>query len=175
MTFEIEIGGRTRRVSVEPVGAADATGGRFRVRFEDRSAEPVEVDARPTDLGLSLVAAEGRGIDAALTSLGGSDWLVDLPHVVVRAVVDGRRARRAGAAETVAGTGAQRLMAPMPGRIVRVLVKPGDQVAARQGIVVIEAMKMENELSAARAGTVTDVAVTEGASVEAGRLLVVIA
>jgi biotin carboxyl carrier protein len=62
----------------------------------------------------------------------------------------------------------------MPGRVVRVLVKPGDEVAARQGLVVVEAMKMENELAAARPGRVTDVAVTEGVSVEAGRLLVVI-
>ena len=136
--------------------------------------QPIEVDARPTDLGLSLLLPDQRGIDAALSPVGGSDWLVDLPHNVVRASVDGRRFRRAGAAGAAGGTGTQRLLAPMPGRIVRVLVKPGDQVAARQGIVVIEAMKMENELTAARAGTVTDIAVAEGASVEAGRLLVII-
>ncbi|NQW03732.1 MAG: hypothetical protein HQ485_06860 [Acidobacteria bacterium] len=62
----------------------------------------------------------------------------------------------------------------MPGRILRVLVQPGDEVTHRQGLVVIEAMKMENELVAPKAGTVKDVAVTEGTSVEAGRLLVVI-
>ena len=62
----------------------------------------------------------------------------------------------------------------MPGRVVRVLVKPGDEVAARQGLVVVEAMKMENELAAPRAGRVKEVAVTEGQSVEAGRLLVVV-
>jgi len=56
-----------------------------------------------------------------------------------------------------------------------VLVKPGDVVEHRQGLVVVEAMKMENELTAPKAGTVTEVAVTEGTSVEAGRLLVVIA
>ena len=65
-------------------------------------------------------------------------------------------------------------MAPMPGRVVRVLVKPGDEVAPRQGLVVVEAMKMENELSSPRAGTVREVTVSEGASVEAGRLLAVI-
>ena len=63
-------------------------------------------------------------------------------------------------------------MAPMPGRVVRVLVKPGDTVAARQGLVVVEAMKMENELRSPRAGRVKEVAVAEGESVEAGRLLV---
>jgi biotin carboxyl carrier protein len=62
----------------------------------------------------------------------------------------------------------------MPGRVARVLVAPGDQVEARQGLVVIEAMKMENELTALRAGRVREVTVTVGAAVEAGRLLVLI-
>jgi biotin carboxyl carrier protein len=62
----------------------------------------------------------------------------------------------------------------MPGRVVRVLVGPGDEVAARQGVVVVEAMKMENELRAPRAGRVKEIAVAAGASVEAGRVLVVI-
>jgi biotin carboxyl carrier protein len=62
----------------------------------------------------------------------------------------------------------------MPGRVVRVLVGPGDEVEARQPVLVIEAMKMENELRAPRAGRVKDVAVEQGASVEAGRVLVVI-
>ena len=63
------------------------------------------------------------------------------------------------------------MTAPMPGKIVKVLVKPGDAVAARQGLVVIEAMKMENELRATRAGRVKDVHVAEGDLVDAGRLL----
>jgi biotin carboxyl carrier protein len=63
----------------------------------------------------------------------------------------------------------------MPGKVIRVLVKAGDSVAARQPLVVIEAMKMENEIAAPRAGTVGEVAVGEGDPVEAGRLLVVVA
>ncbi len=66
------------------------------------------------------------------------------------------------------------IVAPMPGRVVKVLVKAGDAVEARQGLVVVEAMKMENELRAPGAGTVTEVKVTEGASVEANAVLVVI-
>jgi biotin carboxyl carrier protein len=62
----------------------------------------------------------------------------------------------------------------MPGRIVKVLVTAGDAVAARQGLVVVEAMKMENELRAPRPGTVTDVRVREGMSVDANAVLVVI-
>jgi biotin carboxyl carrier protein len=62
----------------------------------------------------------------------------------------------------------------MPGKIVRVVVRPGDAVRARQTVVVIEAMKMENELRAARDGTVGELHAREGAPVVAGELLAVI-
>jgi len=62
----------------------------------------------------------------------------------------------------------------MPGKIIRVLVREGDQVRARQPIVVVEAMKMENELRAERDGTVTEILVAEGRTVDSGALLVVI-
>jgi biotin carboxyl carrier protein len=81
---------------------------------------------------------------------------------------------RGGAASDQVASGPRRIVAPMPGRVVKVLVKPGDTVDARQGLVVVEAMKMENELRAPGAGTVTEVKVTEGASVEANSVLVVI-
>ena len=71
-------------------------------------------------------------------------------------------------------SGSRAIVAPMPGRIVRVLVKPEEAVAARQPLVVVEAMKMENELRAPRAGTVAEVRVVEGASVEANTVLVVL-
>ena len=62
----------------------------------------------------------------------------------------------------------------MPGKIVRVLVKAGDHVTAKQGLVVVEAMKMENELRAARAGRVRELSVAEGQSVDAGTVLLVV-
>ena len=86
--------------------------------------------------------------------------------------LDARAARRIGA--TAPPTGPLRILAPMPGKVVRVPVRPGDQVEARQPVVVIEAMKMENALSAGRAGIVREVLVQEGMSVEAGRPLVVL-
>lgn len=66
------------------------------------------------------------------------------------------------------------ITAPMPGKIVRLLVSVGDEVTAGQGIVVVEAMKMQNEMKAPRAGKVVSVAVKEGDSVVAGFLLAVI-
>jgi biotin carboxyl carrier protein len=167
MRFEIDVAGRTRAVVVERVG----DGGRFHVVVDGVARD---VDAKTTDLGLSLVfQADGRSLDVAATAGTNGEWLVQLPHVDVPVVVDGQRHARGGQGG-VARPGEQRVNAPMPGRILRVLVKPGDEVAHRQGLIVIEAMKMENELTAPKAGTVKDVAVVEGASVEKGRLLVVI-
>jgi biotin carboxyl carrier protein len=72
-----------------------------------------------------------------------------------------------------AGPGPHAIVAPMPGRIVKVLVAAGDVVTAHQGLVVVEAMKMENELRSPKAGTVTEVRVTEGRSVDANAVLIV--
>src|SRR5262245_18007676 len=169
MTFEIEINGRPRRVAVEP--AKGAAAGRFTVRIDDSA---FKVDARPTGLGWSILYVhDGRSVEVALTEGRQGAWVAELPRVAVAAQVDGRRAGR-GTGSAGATKGEQRILAPMPGRVVKVLVRPGDEVAARQGLVVVEAMKMENELTSPRAGRVREVAVAEGASVEAGRLLVVV-
>jgi biotin carboxyl carrier protein len=99
-------------------------------------------------------------------------------HVDGRAVpvaIAGGRARFGGARQTAPADGPQKIVAPMPGRVVRVLVTPGDAVKARQALVVVEAMKMENELRAPGPGTVAEVRVAEGASVEANAVLIVIA
>jgi len=72
-------------------------------------------------------------------------------------------------------SGPARLVAPMPGRVVRVLAAEGREVDVGEGLVVIEAMKMENELKAPRKGRVSEVAVQEGQAVDAGALLVVVA
>ena len=75
---------------------------------------------------------------------------------------------------TRVGIGPAAPVAPMPGKIVRVLVKAGDSVGPRQPVVVVEAMKMENELRASREGTVAEIHAREGMSVDAGALLLVI-
>jgi biotin carboxyl carrier protein len=82
--------------------------------------------------------------------------------------------RRAGEAAAAGGAAVQRIGAPMPGKVVRVLVKAGDEVKVRQGLVVVEAMKMENEVRATRDGRVSELLVVEGQSVEAGATLVVV-
>jgi len=85
---------------------------------------------------------------------------------------DPRRWKRRGAGAGVAGRVA--IVASMPGRIVRVLAAAGDQVTAGQGIVVIEAMKMQNELKAPRDGRVTAIEVKDDDRVNAGAILATI-
>lgn len=87
-------------------------------------------------------------------------------------VADPRSLRAVSA--TAGESGPRPLKAPMPGRIVRVLVAPGEVVTAGQGCVVIEAMKMQNELKAARAGTITRLSATVGETVAAGTTLLII-
>ena len=82
------------------------------------------------------------------------------------------RMRRAGGKFTLEGP--QRIDAPMPGKVTRVLVKAGDQVEEGQGLVVVEAMKMENELKSPKAGKVTELHAVEGEAVESGAKLAVV-
>ena len=167
MTFDVEINGRSRRVSVERL-APD----QYRITVDGRAHD---VDAaRAGTLGLSLLldGMRSRDVQIAPASAPG-EMLVRLEGRTVSATLNGRRPRLGSGAGTRAH-GEQKVVAPMPGRVVRVLVSAGDPVAARDPVVVVEAMKMENELRAPKGGRVKSVAVEAGASVEAGRVLVVI-
>jgi biotin carboxyl carrier protein len=81
------------------------------------------------------------------------------------------RSRRAAAG---AEAGPARIIAPMPGIVIRLLVSQGDEVEAGQGVAVVEAMKMQNELKSSKKGKVTRIAVKEAAAVNAGDLLVIV-
>ncbi len=174
MRMEIEVNGKVRDVTVEMDAARPD---RVRVSWDGTTRE---VDARVVErdrhgVALSLVrvgdSAASRQVRCVATGRNGVT-AVHLGDAVVEVVINGRQV--AGESVGDAAGGASRLVAPMPGKVVRVLVAHGDEVEARQPLVVVEAMKMENELTAPRAGTVTDVPVTEGMSVEAGRLLAAI-
>ena len=89
-------------------------------------------------------------------------------------MLDERKLRMRKAGGKFSLDGPQRIDAPMPGKVVRVLVKKGDAVAEGQGLVVVEAMKMENELKSPKAGVVSELFAVEGAAVENGAKLVVV-
>jgi biotin carboxyl carrier protein len=95
-------------------------------------------------------------------------------QVEVLEIFDERQMRMRGIAERSAAAGRQVVTAPMPGKVVRVLVRLGDKVAQGQGMVIVEAMKMENELRSAKQGTVVELAAREGQAVEGGTKLLVL-
>jgi biotin carboxyl carrier protein len=143
---------------------------------------PYDGDARTPDGGAgfsrpfrSYEVTVGPLSDGALAPSAVEGMMVHVDGVPIAVSITPARAAWGGPVKGVAAAeGPQRVTSPMPGKIVKLLVKPGDKVAARQGLVVVEAMKMENELRARAAGTVTEVRVTEGSSVEAGAILVVL-
>ncbi len=170
MTFEVDVNGRTRTVSIERVGT-----GKFRVLLD---GEPHDVDAaRVGGYGLSLLVDGERGVsrDVQVTPGGArGELLITLAGRIIQGTVNGRRTGRAAAEGGVGADGEQPVIAPMPGRVIRILVAAGDTVELQQGVVVVEAMKMENELRSPKTGRVKTVSVTPGTSVEAGRVLLVV-
>jgi biotin carboxyl carrier protein len=169
--FEVDAGGEPRAVDV----AADGDGWRVTIDGRPFRASMVRAGDRWSLLigdALSGPPAAGRSYDVMFEPAGGGAWQVHVNGQVVAAGLRTSAQRLRGHGGAAAGDG--RVVAPMPGRVVKVLVAPGATVEARQGVVVVEAMKMENELRAPRAGTVREVRVAEGASVEAQTVLVVI-
>jgi acetyl/propionyl-CoA carboxylase alpha subunit len=171
--FELEVGDRLRTVEIQrrADGYHVSVDGRWRV-----------VDARhigPAAWSLLVRDGDGRtrrSVDALVLpqpGASGFDVHIDGYHIPVRLKGGlGRRSREGAAARRESGP--QRVTAPMPGKVVRVLVKAGDEVKTRQALLVVEAMKMENELRAARDGRVREVFVSEGQLVEAGASLVLV-
>jgi biotin carboxyl carrier protein len=176
--YDVEINGRVRRIEIL------RRGGTFEVTLDGRQqAAGVSVTNGIWSVILSDVE-EGQGGTGTRRSYeiaivehpSTGDLSVHVNGRLVTASVGGARpafARR-GHEAAAGGKGPAKVLAPMPGKVVKVLVKPGDTVVARQGVVVVEAMKMENELRAPKAGTVSEVHATEGSSVDAGATLIII-
>lgn len=169
---------------------------RYYVSLDPLSKEtqaPIEVDVTELPSGELDVRIAGERVNVDVVPLPGGalslrvdDRVIDLttegrpPAVGVIASghrsyvrVESERQRAADAAKKATGGAADTVIkAPMPGRIVKIMVQPGDELAVGQPVLIIEAMKMENELRAKAAGTVTEVHVAPGAAVEANVKLV---
>jgi biotin carboxyl carrier protein len=106
----------------------------------------------------------------------GDDLIVASRAGAIRVTLEDatRQAHRLQTKGRSQAAGPAEIKAMMPGRIVNVLVKPGDEVMPQQGLVVVEAMKMENELKSPKAGKIIEVKVSPGQTVEKGELLVII-
>jgi biotin carboxyl carrier protein len=155
-----------------------------------------QVDVSVDPSGKFVVSLGGAPVDADVVAMDDGALSVRIGARVLDLVVEGEppelgvvasgyrayvrveseRLRAAAAAKKGGAAAAERVvLAPMPGRVVKVLVHVGDEVAVGQGIVVVEAMKMENELRAKGAGRVETIHVAPGAAVEAGAKLISLA
>ena len=184
MRYDVAVNGRIRRVVVT------RSGGDFLVAVDDRvrRVNTVRVDAQT----LSLVVSEpldthgppledaddsnglSRSYEVAVAADPAASQVGQIGATTLVAALGGRRRSERSPSDGAGGSAEPRIVAPMSGTVVRVLVAKGEAVRSRQPVVVVEAMMMENELRASRDGTVVDVWAREGLSVDAGALLVLI-
>jgi pyruvate carboxylase subunit B len=156
------------RVVVElTADGVEVDGDRVAARLVDVGGTPVSL-LTLGDRVYRVMARRGEARGRYSLSVDGRRFEVD-------ALDERTRAIRDLSATEGAAAGPRPLVAPMPGLVLRVTVAPGDVVQAGQGLVVMEAMKMENELRATSAGTVTAVRVAPGTAVEKGAVLVELA
>lgn len=159
MRYVVTVRGREVVVFVTALGD-----GKLRVTVDGSTEPPLDV----TLLG-EPPEATSIGRHVLEVSASGSDVFVGDEREPVRVE---QRPFGAKARETTPGAASGTVRAPMPGRVVKVLVQPGDAVVTGAGVVVVEAMKMENELCASAAGVVERVFVATGDAVERGAPLV---
>jgi len=164
MRYIVQLNGERKVVTLDPDGVAYEAEPPAHAELSDIEGSPVRMVKIATQVYRVVVQKrQGRGTYTL--------W-VDGYRFETEALDERTRTIRDLSAARAGPTGPAPIVAPMPGLIVRVNVKAGDRVEAGQGIVVIEAMKMENELRATAAGTVRSVGVSPGTAVEKGALLV---
>jgi biotin carboxyl carrier protein len=161
MKYETVIAGRA--------GSLEVDGSTFRYRREDGAAVEGSFSIQPLDAGRVSVVIDGRSYRVSRGAAG--EMTVNGTPLAVE-VYDPRSLR--GRAGGGASHGRQNICAPMPGKIVRVLVAAGDAVEAGQGLVVVEAMKMQNEMKSPKTGRVVEVRTKADAAVSPGEVLMVV-
>ncbi len=156
MKFDVVVNGRAGELRLESS------------RFEYRGIAR-DYSMEPSGPGVFSILIGERSYQATVLAPG----MVQVNDLIFQVEVFDPRELRARSA-TGSTEGRQNIAAPMPGKVVRLLVAAGDAVAAGQGLIVVEAMKMQNEMKSPRAGRVADVKVKADATVTAGEVLLVI-
>jgi biotin carboxyl carrier protein len=162
--LQIEIGGKRRHVELARAGERSVW---------TIDGQRLEANATEVSPGIYSILINGKAFEVRIerfaaelrATTGGREFRIVIP--------DEREWRRKRG-DAVEAEGRQQVLAPMPGKIVRVLVKPGDAVRAGDGLVVVEAMKMQNEIRAPKSGTIDRVAVVEGQTVNAAEVVAIV-
>jgi len=172
MTYDVLIDGKRHRVELAPLP-------------QGRTALEVKVDGRPMvvdavlaerDVLSLIVYGKSYDIKREITGQGEQAQM----HMIVRgvsfsaAVSDPRSFRARKKADDGDAAGPRKLVSPMPGKVVRILAPVGTKVEAGQGVIVVEAMKMQNEIKSPKAGTVQRIVAAEGTAVDSGQVLAIV-
>lgn len=164
MKLDVEIDGKTH--SVELLQERDLS--RW---FAD--GLPLDAEAVEVSPGVYSILLHGESFEVRIEKVGSELRAIALGRESKIAIRDPRewKRNRGGATEA---EGRQQVIAPMPGKVVRILVAIGDQVQAGQGLMVVEAMKMQNEIRTPKSGKIERLSVTEGQTVNAGEVVAVV-
>jgi biotin carboxyl carrier protein len=161
MKFAIRVNDRDRIVDLE------VDGNRVRGRID---GQVIEADAVEVSPGTYSLLIDGCAFEVRIEPTATGPRVLLEGREYAMTILDPRQWRRQGGSALEA-EGRQKVISPMPGKIVSVLVKSGDRVEAGQGLLVVEAMKMQNEVRSPKSGTVERLLVSEGQAVTAGETL----
>jgi len=164
MVYEVTVDGKPYRLELERAQGA------WRCRLDGREINVDAVVVRPDFLSL-LVDGRSYEIKRERSPAGLHLWAGSTRFEVELRDPRSLRSRRDGAGDR---SGPKKLVAPMPGKVVRVLLTEKSEVEAGQGIVVVEAMKMQNEIKSPKKGVVQKILATQGATVNAGDVLAIV-
>jgi biotin carboxyl carrier protein len=163
MIYDVTIDGRSYRLEL------NRAEGRWSCRLDGRDVEVDAVLTRPDVLSLRI----GNLAYEIKSERVGSDWHLWVGSTRFAAEVRDPRSLR-GRTRTGDDHGPKKIVAPMPGKVVRLLVHAGDEVEQGAGVAVVEAMKMQNDIKSPKKGTVQKILVAEGAAVNAGDVLAIV-
>jgi biotin carboxyl carrier protein len=166
MVYDIIISDKTYHVEIVRQGS------RWAGKID---GQPFEVDAVPTarDI-LSIIEGEGNAYEVKRERALNGELHMLVGSSRYPCEVQDPRSLRTRRAASDATEGPQKIVAPMPGKVVRIIVPQGEPVEAGKGVLVVEAMKMQNELKSPKSGKVQKLLVAEGATVNAGDMLAII-
>jgi biotin carboxyl carrier protein len=165
MIYYINIDGKSYRLELEHGEKS------WRCRLDGREVEMDAVLARPDVLSV-IIEGKAYEIKREKTTVDLHLWVGPVRYAAEVRDPRSLRSRKAAGGDDA---GPKKLIAPMPGKVVRLLVAEKDEVEAGQGIMVVEAMKMQNEIKSPKKGTVQKIVVMEGASVNPADVLAIIA
>jgi biotin carboxyl carrier protein len=163
MTYDVSINGRNCRLELSRENS------RWSCRVDGRAVEVDAVLVRPDVLSLRVA---NRAYEVKWESVAGESYVWVGSERFAAQIRDPRSLH--GRSRTADDQGPKKLTAPMPGKVVRVLVTQGATVEAGAGVLVVEAMKMQNEIKSPKKGTIQRIMVGEGAAVNSGDVLAIV-